>query len=133
MLMRKMYVQVATVACALSFIVATGTMAETAKVEKKEAQTTAVAVKHLKPQTTCPVMGGDIDKSQFVDYNGKRIYVCCGGCIAQVKADPEAAIKKLASLGQEPETIAPAKTVKIEQKKAAVKESTPKSMDHSSM
>ncbi|HUT37359.1 MAG TPA: hypothetical protein VNE39_28005, partial [Planctomycetota bacterium] len=29
------------------------------------------------PQTTCPVMGGKIDRKLFVDYEGKRIYVCC--------------------------------------------------------
>jgi YHS domain-containing protein len=62
--------------------------------------------KHPKPQTTCPVMGEAINKSLYVDYNGKRIYVCCKLCIDSVKKDPEMYIKKLEKLGQSVETIA---------------------------
>ena len=61
--------------------------------------------KALVPQTTCPVMGNAIDKSQYVDYKGKRIYVCCGGCIDAVKKDPETYIKKLEAMGQGVENI----------------------------
>jgi YHS domain-containing protein len=61
--------------------------------------------KTLAPQTTCPVMGNAIDKSQYVDYKGKRIYVCCGGCIDAVKKDPETYIKKLEAMGQGVENI----------------------------
>lgn len=39
-------------------------------------------------QTTCPVMGGPIDDTVFTDYQGRRIYFCCPGCIATFKADP---------------------------------------------
>jgi len=47
-------------------------------------------------QTECPVMAGrKIDKSLFVDYQGKRIYVCCGGCVGKVKADPAKYVKEL--------------------------------------
>ena len=42
---------------------------------------------HAKAQTVCPVMGEKINKELFVDVDGKRIYVCCDGCIAEVKAD----------------------------------------------
>jgi len=52
-----------------------------------------------KAQTTCPVMGGKVDKSIYADVNGKRIYVCCTGCIAKVKADPDKYIKKLEAEG----------------------------------
>ena len=62
-------------------------------------------LKHLKPQATCPILGEPIDKKLFVDYKGKRIYVCCEGCLSQVKKDPEKAIKKLASIGEGVETI----------------------------
>ncbi len=55
--------------------------------------------KKAKMQTTCPVMGGKIDKSQYADVQGKRIYVCCPGCVAKVKADPEKYIKKLEAEG----------------------------------
>jgi YHS domain-containing protein len=64
------------------------------------------ALKKLKPQTVCPVMGGEIDKAIFVDYNGKRIYFCCAGCPNEFKKNPEKYLKKLAKMGQEPETVA---------------------------
>ena len=38
----------------------------------------------LKPQTFCPVMGGPIDTTIYVDYKGMRIYFCCKGCIEVV-------------------------------------------------
>ena len=52
-----------------------------------------------KAQTNCPVMGGKIDKKFYADVNGKRIYVCCPGCVAKVKADPDKYIKKLEKAG----------------------------------
>jgi len=64
---------------------------------KKPAASTVSATQ--KAQTICPVMGGKVDKSKFVDVNGKRIYVCCGGCIAKVKANPSKYIKKLEAQG----------------------------------
>jgi len=67
-------------------------------------------VKQLKPQTTCPVMGGEIDKSQYVDYKGKRIYVCCSGCLEKLKKNPEKYIKKLEKMGQTPEAVPQDKT-----------------------
>ncbi len=72
------------------------------KDQKEKAAVTA----ELKPQTTCPIMGGAIDKELYVDYKGKRIYVCCSGCIDAVKKDPEGAIKKLASMGESVEVLA---------------------------
>lgn len=53
----------------------------------------------LKTQTTCPVMGGDIDPSLYADVEGKRIYVCCSECISKIKSDPEKYIKKLEDEG----------------------------------
>ena len=52
-----------------------------------------------KTQTICPVMGGKVNKSLYVDYQGKRIYVCCQGCIDTVKAAPEKYINKLEGEG----------------------------------
>ncbi len=52
-----------------------------------------------KPQTKCPVMGGDIDKAVFVDHEGKRIYFCCPPCIETFKANPEKYLAKLAKEG----------------------------------
>jgi YHS domain-containing protein len=75
--------------------------ASTTTMEKK-----SNTAKHkLSPQTTCPVLGGAIDKKLFVDYKGKRIYVCCEDCIAKVKKNPEKYMKKLEKMGQSVETI----------------------------
>ena len=52
-----------------------------------------------KKQTTCPVMGGKINKTQYADVKGKRIYVCCPGCIGKIKADPDQYIKQLEDKG----------------------------------
>lgn len=53
----------------------------------------------VKLQTNCPVMGGVVDKKLFVDAEGKRIYLCCEGCIAPVKKDPKKYIAKLEAEG----------------------------------
>jgi len=52
-----------------------------------------------KKQTTCPVMGGKINKAQYADVKGKRIYVCCPGCIGKITADPAKYIKQLEAEG----------------------------------
>ena len=67
---------------------------------QKGAATTNVVVKaEAKAQTTCPVMGGPVDKKIFVDAEGKRIYLCCKGCIDPVKKDPKKYIAKLEAEG----------------------------------
>jgi hypothetical protein len=43
--------------------------------------------KAVTKQTICPVMGGGINKSHYVDKDGKRIYVCCPGCVEKVTQD----------------------------------------------
>lgn len=50
-------------------------------------------------QTTCPVMGGTINKSLYVDHEGKRIYVCCQQCLPALQKDPMKYIEKLESQG----------------------------------
>ncbi len=50
-------------------------------------------------QTQCPVMGGAIDKTLYVDHGGKRIYVCCQGCIAEVRKDPAKFITSMEKAG----------------------------------
>jgi YHS domain-containing protein len=66
--------------------------------------------KKLKPQTTCPVMGVEIDKKVFVDYNGKRVYFCCPGCIETFKKDPAKYLKVLADRGESVEVLKKPKT-----------------------
>jgi len=51
------------------------------------------------PQTQCPIMGGKIDRKLFVDYEGKRIYVCCSDCVPKVKQDPAKYVKQLEDAG----------------------------------
>ena len=34
---------------------------------------------------TCPVMGGKVDSKIFTEYEGKKVYFCCPGCISQFK------------------------------------------------
>ncbi len=63
----------------------------------KKLETEGVTVAKL--QATCPVMGGKINKKQYADVNGKRIYVCCPGCIGTIKADPDKYIKKMEKEG----------------------------------
>jgi YHS domain-containing protein len=46
-------------------------------------------------QTTCPVMGGAIDKTIFVEYKGKKVYFCCKGCPQTFLANPEKYLAKL--------------------------------------
>lgn len=68
--------------------------------EKKTDEKAVAATDQKTEQTTCPVMeGGKINKKLYVDANGKRIYVCCGGCIAEVKKDPAKYIEKLEKAG----------------------------------
>jgi len=59
-------------------------------------QDTAAPVPALKAQTECPVAGGKIDKTLFVDNGGKRIYVCCKECLPVVEKDFDKYAQKLA-------------------------------------
>jgi len=65
--------------------------------EGKEAEETK-----LKPQTTCPIMGGAINKEHYVDKDGQRIFVCCPPCKEKVAEDFEGAVEKLAEKHQGP-------------------------------
>lgn len=60
------------------------------------APATAAAVKH---QTICPIEGGEIIKSLYADYQGKRVYFCCNGCPAVFKKNPAKYIKEMESKG----------------------------------
>ncbi|MEI7902665.1 MAG: YHS domain-containing protein [bacterium] len=73
----------------------------------------------LQPQTKCPVMKGKIDKSLFVEYEGKRIYVCCKECIETVKKDPAKYIRELEAGGvtlEKAQTVCPVLGGKIDKK-----------------
>ena len=54
-------------------------------------------------QTVCPVLGNKIDKNVYTDYQGKRIYFCCAGCVEPFKKNPEQYLKKMEEQGVTPE------------------------------
>jgi len=64
-----------------------------------------VSAAFAEPQTTCPIMGGEITKELYVDYQGKRVYFCCAFCIGEFKKDPEKYLQQMKEMGQEPEII----------------------------
>jgi YHS domain-containing protein len=57
------------------------------------------------PQTKCPVLGGNIDKSIYADYKGYRVYFCCKGCDEEFKKNPEKYLEKMKAAGITPEKI----------------------------
>ena len=59
------------------------------------------------PQTTCPVMGGKINKEKkiYADYKGKRVYFCCAACLPKFKENPEKYLAELEKAGVEPEAV----------------------------
>lgn len=69
----------------------------------------AHAAATLQPQKTCPVMGGKINRAVYADVNGKRVYACCPGCIAKIKAEPDKYMAVLAERGEGVETLPVAK------------------------
>ena len=58
-------------------------------------ETSEGAVEEQITQTTCPVMGGKIDKDIWVEHNGRKIYFCCAGCPEEFKKNPEKYIERL--------------------------------------
>lgn len=53
-----------------------------------------------KSHGTCPVMPGRAVKEKFyVDYQGKRIYLCCRSCEKSFKKNPERYLKNLPDFG----------------------------------
>jgi YHS domain-containing protein len=105
MRLRKMLVHAMPMSCIVAMLLSAVAIGQSAEKSKDDSMKTATNAKHLKPQTACPVMGEPIDKNLYVDYNGKRIYVCCANCIDKVKKNPEKYIKKLEKMGQSVESI----------------------------
>jgi YHS domain-containing protein len=53
----------------------------------------------VKPQTKCPVMGGKVNKSTYVDHEGKRVYLCCAGCVSKFKEDADKYVREMEAKG----------------------------------
>ena len=59
-------------------------------------------------QTTCPVMVGiPIDPALFVDYQGRRVYLCCKTCEKLFSENPEEYLKNLPQFAEVPAEHAP--------------------------
>lgn len=55
------------------------------------------------PQTLCPVMGAQINRGIYVDYQGQRIFFCCAACIDVFKKNPEKYFQEMKKAGVSPE------------------------------
>ncbi len=64
------------------------------------APTAPAAAAVCKAQTLCPIDGKAIDKACCADVEGSRVYCCCQACVDKVKADPKAALEKVAGGGE---------------------------------
>jgi YHS domain-containing protein len=82
-----------------------GTPTEARASGERNPPTTAAAEIPLKPQETCPVMGGKIDKHVFTDHRGKRVYFCCARCVPEFKMNPELYLKVLKDRGEKVEDV----------------------------
>ena len=51
------------------------------------------------PQALCPITGEKIDKSVYLDYEGKRVYFCCAACKDAFLKDPKKHIQAMESKG----------------------------------
>ena len=89
--MKKLMTLLAGVCVAMATVYAEP--AKDASADTKKAEQT------VKKQTLCPVMGNEINQKLYVDFQGKRIYVCCKGCIAEIKKDPAKYIAQLEKEG----------------------------------
>ena len=99
--MKKLLITAASCSIILG-TVQTYAATETAGKDQKDDPSKVIkSDKKGKVQTLCPVMGEEIDKSIYIDVKGKRIYVCCGGCVKKIKADPDKYIKLLEDQGVE--------------------------------
>ncbi len=68
--------------------------------------TDADVVDAIENQRHCPVMTGmEIDRSIYVDHEGKRVYFCCAGCIGAFEEEPEKYMEKLHEIHDDPEAM----------------------------
>ena len=130
----------------LAALIVVGPLAGVGKAATEAAPATDQPVKK---QTVCPVTQDPINKKQFVDVDGKRIYLCCPMCAAAVKKDGAKYVKMIedqgitldktpaaeapkpgqtapAAVKEEPKTEAPAAQPKAETPAAQPKTDAPK-------
>jgi len=51
-------------------------------------------------QTECPVAGKPINVDKSVEYEGQKVYFCCGGCSKKFEADPAKYTAKVPQLNE---------------------------------
>jgi hypothetical protein len=83
----------------VSILLIAGFIANNTLMADNQAAPSNITQKTLKNQTLCPVMNEAINKKLYVDYEGKRIYVCCNYCVKTVKKDPAKYIKLIEDQG----------------------------------
>ena len=71
----------------------------TEKVSSEDLQNKEAVGEGKGTQEYCPVMGNKVNKEIYTDYNGKRVYFCCSGCIDTFKKDPEKYMEKMKEAG----------------------------------
>ncbi|AMK10796.1 YHS domain-containing protein [Pseudodesulfovibrio indicus] len=54
-------------------------------------------------QQLCPVMGFEINRELFTDYQGKRVYFCCPSCPPEFKKTPDTYMAAMEADGVVPE------------------------------
>jgi YHS domain-containing protein len=54
-------------------------------------------------QTHCPVSDKPIDIAHFVEYEGQKVYFCCGGCPEAFQGDPKSFLAKLPQFAEKAE------------------------------
>ncbi len=88
--MKKILILVMAVTVAVSFSLVSCSKDGSETMEKEK-----ITYGDESGQTTCPVMDNPVNKDVYVDYEGKRIYFCCEGCIETFKENPEKYMEKL--------------------------------------
>ena len=82
-----------TLACALT---AFSTLpAEEKKTEEKKTEEHQAMEHKTMEQTVCPISGKAINKENYADHNGKRVYFCCANCPKKFEQSADAIIEKM--------------------------------------
>jgi YHS domain-containing protein len=50
-------------------------------------------------QELCPVLGDKVDRSVYMDHEGRRVYFCCSACIARFTEAPARYMKEMEAKG----------------------------------
>lgn len=51
----------------------------------------------------CPIMGNRVNRAVYIDRDGRRVFLCCKGCIGRANKQWVDVLKKLAEAAQQPD------------------------------